>query len=266
MKNVIISTLLTTVVVFCGQAQTLPRLKVSGPMAFDATVPPTIYTNLGTTEANLYFQVTNSPLLAVPAGTKTGGLLVADDFAYANPNKNQLIVKTAMGINTTLASNPNNYTLWANGKVNATAYYINDQMVVSSQWVTSGTNIYYAPVNGNVGIGTTLNDNPRGYKLAVGGKIGAQEVRVEKSSTTWPDYVFAPEYTLPSWQELEAYIRINRHLKDVPAAAEVEQEGHDLGSMDAVLLKKIEELTLYMIELKKENEALKQRMEAVEKR
>ena len=120
---------------------------------------------------------------------------------------------------------------------------------------------------GSVGIGTSLNANPNNYKLAVNGTIGAKEVKVEISSQTWADYVFEPTYQLPTLTQVESYIKKNKHLPDVPSAKEVEKEGIDLGKMDATLLKKIEELTLYVIEqgkklteLEKANALLQQQM------
>ena len=103
--------------------------------------------------------------------------------------------------------------------------------------------------NGNVGIGT---DDPKGYKLAVKGSMIAEEV-VVKLYANWPDYVFTEKYGLMSLDEVESYINENSHLPNVPSAEEVEEEGINLGEMDAILLQKIEELTLYVIDLKKEN-------------
>ena len=100
---------------------------------------------------------------------------------------------------------------------------------------------------GNVGIGTT---NPGSFKLAVEGKIGAREINVT-TTNPFPDYVFESSYNLPSLEEVERYIKKNNHLPDVPTAKEVEKDGVDLGEMNILLLKKIEELTLYVIELKK---------------
>jgi hypothetical protein len=116
-------------------------------------------------------------------------------------------------------------------------------------------------MNGGIGIGTT--SIPTGYKLAVNGKIIATEVLVELYSD-WPDYVFNRKYNLLPLQELKKYIETNNHLPEVPAANEVKEEGINLGDMDAILLKKIEELTLYVISLKEENNILKKRMEKLE--
>jgi hypothetical protein len=110
---------------------------------------------------------------------------------------------------------------------------------------------------GNVGVGTTLTNNPNGYKLGVNGKIGAKEVQVENTSSAWADYVFEPDYNLPSLEEVESFIKVNKHLKDIPSAQEVAEHGHKLGEMDVLLLKKVEELTLYILELKKEIDAIK---------
>ncbi|RWU09974.1 hypothetical protein [Pedobacter chitinilyticus] len=101
-------------------------------------------------------------------------------------------------------------------------------------------------LNGNVGIGTT---NPQ-EKLSVNGKIRAKEIKVE--ATGWPDYVFKPDYETMSLQELDSYIKANGHLPEVPAAAEAEKEGIALGEMNKILLKKIEELTLHLIDKDKE--------------
>lgn len=111
--------------------------------------------------------------------------------------------------------------------------------------------------DGNVGIGTSLdtnntpNRNPNNYKLAVNGSIGAKEVFVEITSTTWPDYVFDKKYNLLPLAEVESFINTNSHLPNVPSASEINDKGLALGEMNSVLLKKVEELTLYLIEQNK---------------
>lgn len=108
--------------------------------------------------------------------------------------------------------------------------------------------------DGNVGIGTTT---PGAYKLAVEGTIGARRVKVTQSA--WADFVFHPDYQLPSLREVEEYIKANRHLPEIPSAAEVEKEGLDLGEMNKKLLQKVEELTLYIINLEKRLNALEKK-------
>lgn len=115
--------------------------------------------------------------------------------------------------------------------------------------------------NGNVTIGTTLT--PSNYKLAVGGDVIAERV-VVKLQTAWPDFVFKKNYGLRPLSEVEAFINQNSHLPEVPSAAEVADKGIDVGAMNSKLLQKVEELTLYLIEIKKENEAIKARLQRVE--
>ncbi len=104
--------------------------------------------------------------------------------------------------------------------------------------------------NGNFGIGTT---NPT-YKLAVKGNIRSEEVIVE---TGWADYVFADGYRLKPLHEVARFIKDNKHLPNIPSAAEIEKNGLHLGDVQKKMMEKIEELTLYIIELKKEIDALK---------
>lgn len=99
--------------------------------------------------------------------------------------------------------------------------------------------------------------------LYVDGKITTTEIEVKLD--IWPDFVFADDYNLMSIHELEGYILKNRHLPSVPSEAEVLENGVELGQMSAILLQKIEELTLYMIQISKENEELRQRISAMEK-
>ena len=108
--------------------------------------------------------------------------------------------------------------------------------------------------NGNVAIGSFINPT---YKLTVDGTISATEVKV--STTPNSDYVFEPDYELLSIQEVETFVKENKHLPDIPSAEEFKENGVGLGEMDDMLLRKVEELTLYVIELKKENELLKAR-------
>lgn len=101
------------------------------------------------------------------------------------------------------------------------------------------------------------------YKLAVGGKILAEEIRV-RLVKDWPDRVFSTDYPLLSLPELEDYIRTHRHLPDIPSAAEVAAGGISLGDMQSKLLLKIEELTLHMIEQDKTIETLQRQLASLE--
>jgi hypothetical protein len=101
---------------------------------------------------------------------------------------------------------------------------------------------------GSVGIGT-LNPSE---KLSVNGNIRAKKLIV--SQTGWPDFVFANNYNLRSLEQVEKFIKANRHLPEVPSEKEVASKGISVGDTQALLLKKIEELTLYIIELKKVND------------
>lgn len=114
--------------------------------------------------------------------------------------------------------------------------------------------------SGKVGIKTTT---PGAYDLAVNGKIRSQEIKVE--TTGWPDYVFDEEYKLQPLSDTEQFIKVNGHLPDVPKASLAEAEGISLGEMNKILLKKIEELTLHLIEKDKMLQDIVQRLEKSEK-
>jgi hypothetical protein len=135
-----------------------------------------------------------------------------------------------------------------------------------AQWSTSGSNIYFK--TGIVSIGTQLPSNTQlgtnGFKLAVAGGVIAEEV-VIKIQSAWPDYVFEPGHEKLTLTELENFIVLHRHLPEIPSSAEVADNGINVEEMNVVLLKKIEELTLYVIELKKETNALSAEIEMLKK-
>lgn len=107
----------------------------------------------------------------------------------------------------------------------------------------------------NIGIGTnSFVDGADTYRLSVDGKVRATAVKVY---TDWADYVFEDDYSLPTLKEVEKHIKEKGHLKDIPSAKEVEENGIDVGEMNKLLLQKVEELTLYVIKLNKEIEELK---------
>lgn len=109
--------------------------------------------------------------------------------------------------------------------------------------------------NGNVGIGTISPTE----RLSVNGNIRAKKVIATQIG--WSDYVFNDDYKLRPLSEVAQYIKTNKHLPEIPSAKEVEEKGIDLGDNQALLLKKIEELTLYMIEMKKQNDSQQKQIE-----
>jgi hypothetical protein len=98
-------------------------------------------------------------------------------------------------------------------------------------------------------IGEEVSKTPAGYRLYVQDGILTEKVKVAvKNASEWSDYVFAPGYKLAPLAEVARFIQINKHLPGVPSAAEVVEQGVDMAKMDAKLLEKIEELTLYSIQ------------------
>ena len=130
---------------------------------------------------------------------------------------------------------------------------------------TTNNNIHFMVngTNGNVGISNTLAigsnvATPAGYRLYVHDGILTEKVKVAvKSTTDWADYVFADNYPLSKLADVEAFVKKNKHLPNFPSAQEMTTQGLDVAKMDAKLLEKIEELTLYLIGLNKEVQDLK---------
>jgi hypothetical protein len=121
--------------------------------------------------------------------------------------------------------------------------------------------------NSNVGIGTTSPTE----KLSINGNVRAKKVIVTQAG--WADYVFDPSYKLPSLDSISTFIKANKHLPEIPSAAAIEKDGQDVGEVQKLLLKKVEELTLYVIEqenngkeMKRQNEELIQKNKQLEKR
>jgi len=135
---------------------------------------------------------------------------------------------------------------------NFTAQTVLDKPLSSSKnLMVSGTGNHYIS-NGNLGIGNTTPQE----KLSVNGNIRAKEIKVETAN--WPDYVFEEDYQLTPLSEIETFIKVNKHLPDIPSAQKIAEDGLSVGEMNKLLLKKIEELTLHLIEKDKEIRELKE--------
>jgi len=135
-----------------------------------------------------------------------------------------------------------------NGDINFSGSLFQNNVPVnfSGYWASNGNNIYYN--NGNVGIG--ISNPSTDYKLSVAGKILAEELQILLVQD-WYDNVFEEDYCLMDLNELESFVKQNNHLPDIPSEAEVKENGISIGEMNALLLKKVEELTLYIIEQQK---------------
>jgi hypothetical protein len=166
------------------------------------------------------------------------------------------------------------------GQISFTSCISNPSTVSAFQWETfDGTNynnVMAIDRNGKVVIGGDLltpwpsfneGPNPNSYNLYVSKGILTEMLKVAVSTTTyWSDFVFDKSYKLKSLSEVESYIKANKHLPEVPSAKELVQDGGiDVASMDAKLLQKIEELTLYVIQQQKQLEQQKNEIEKLKK-
>ncbi|MEZ2339426.1 hypothetical protein AB6735_27535 [Mucilaginibacter sp. RCC_168] len=123
-----------------------------------------------------------------------------------------------------------------------------------------GSPVFTVLHTGNVGIGQT---NPQN-KLDVNGTMHAKAVIIDLNG--WSDYVFKKEYQLPSLSEVKSYIDQNQHLPEIPSEQEMIKKGLDVSEMNKLLMKKVEELTLYLIEKDKELKELQQRVHGLEQK
>jgi hypothetical protein len=198
--------------------------------------------------------------VGIGVSSPTFKLSVAGNASITNPNQNALsltggltVIKSGEAIKIDGISPAINFYEAGNFKSfishSASGLYLG---------VNNG-NIRLDVTNGHVAIGTVnlTGVNADAYKLAVAGKVICEEVRVKLASSGWPDYVFSNNYKLPSLAEVETFIDQHKHLPNVPSAAEVEKDGIAVGDMQKRMMEKIEELTLYVIELQKQVDQLK---------
>lgn len=208
--------------------------------------------------ANAAFVIDNSNNVGIGTVSPTSRLEVVGPATGSAPT-----IRAAGGGDVVLSSGG---SLFLDGNYSyATGNYIRPIGGNNTQgFFTSGQQRMRINPDGKIGIGT---GSPTEL-LTVNGKVHAKEIIVDLS-VPGPDYVFEKSYDLMSLDEVRKYIDTHKHLSDVPSAKQMENEGLKLGEMDMVLLKKVEELTLYIIQLnerldrlEKENKRLKKRSKA----
>ncbi|MFH0756865.1 MAG: hypothetical protein V2B15_06235 [Bacteroidota bacterium] len=232
------------------------------------TFPPTGYVGIGTltpTEDLHIFNSTTAVNCALESSYTGTGSQVIGRYRIRNAGTGDLYyigLRTTNGVREAIQSIKDGITnTWLEFiylNVNTRKYEFRNG-INDAEFLNSGKILFNN--TGGVGIGVTTI--PTGVKLAVNGKVNCKEVEV--TLTGWSDHVFNKNYSLMPLSEVENFITANKHLPGIPSEKEVLESGINLGNMDALLLQKIEELTLYVIDLKKENEALKAKIDEIVK-
>ena len=227
-------------------------------------------------------QIANNSIIGTLSISSANSDFAGTSISYAEPNSGYRGIVFRSYTNSTnigIGSQPD-----ADSRVLITAFGNDNSAAALSILNTSVTNnsIFYVRNDGNIGIGTTsperkltvLGDvqigtyyytgsqNGLDNRLSVDGQIACKEIIVELSH--WPDDVFHKNYKLTPINQLEKNIRILGHLPEIPSESEVKENGVNLAEMQSKLLRKIEELTLYVIDLKKENDLLKVKVSTIE--
>jgi hypothetical protein len=232
MKKIILLTILITLTTLLAVAQW-------------STNNPHIYYNngnvgIGTTSPNERLEI-NGGISILGANSTSSVNGFRNSLQFVNPNHAAIVFQPASDMELMFGFHSNGNFYWGTGRSAGNRYV----MQLSNY---GDLRVYRSLYTPKISVGTS--EVPVGYRLAVAGKVIAEEV-VVKLQSQWPDYVFKPEYTLRPLAEVEAHIQTHGHLPDMPSAQQVEENGVGLSEMNALLLKKVEELTLYSIEQEK---------------
>ena len=266
------------------------QIKTTGiriSMSNDLSIAPTIFTNsegqvginTNTIPADAKLSV-NGPIYATefktfaPQGSTASTNFVGGSFRISTADENNPLPtfitnpNGQVGINTEVI--PQDCKFAVNGGVSAstiktintvdtifTGQFVGGKFVIAQGDAETETPTLYANKSGQVGINTAVI--PKNFAMAINGKVVATEIMI-KNYDKWPvpDYVFDKNYKLRSLSSLKSYINQNKHLPEVSSAKEIEQTGGmNIGEMQTILLKKVEELTLYILKQQEEIEALK---------
>ena len=204
--------------------------------------------------------ITTAGKVGIGTTSPTGNLTVGGR-GNINPNPSHTNEADYTGLNLTFKEEDvfgGNFDLGVIKMVQPADAYVDYADMVFQTSLGTTTEKMRISGEGNVSIGTP---DAKGYKLAVNGTAIATEMFV-KLHGDWPDFVFKPTYKLPKLSEVKAYIDANQHLPDMPSEAEVAKSGIKLGEMNTLLVKKVEELTLYLIEQDKEKKQLAEKLES----
>jgi hypothetical protein len=211
-----------------------------------------LYVNPTTTKVGIG---TDSPQSDLQIGSATESFISpAADLLINNNGRADIVLRNSIG--------NVEFSLTAGATTN---YFIGRE--TGMQFITTGTGktiVFDAEggydeltiVNGSVGIGCSEPQTA----LSVNGTITASRIEVVET-VPCSDFVFENDYDLMSLHELDQYIKTNRHLPEVPSAEEFQKDGYSVGEMDDVLLRKIEELTLYLIDQQEEIKKLKEELD-----
>lgn len=223
---------------------------------------------IGTTDSqNLIFKTNNAKRITVSATGNVGiGIDPDPNITFKSLGRSQFISSVdsdAFSVRNTGANINNGVSLvWLSYQ----QYQPNNPGVLDITGITSATgpaeNIMSVKANGKLVLGpsnlTFTCSDCNDYRLFVKNGIRTEKIKVDIAANNgWADYVFEKEYKLMPIKELENYIAANKHLPEVPTTKEAIENGIELKEMNILLLKKIEELTLYMIQQNKEIEELK---------
>lgn len=214
---------------------------------------------------------TNTPMAALEikrgaGNTRKKNFLLQLSNEWAPNGQNEPSIMFSNGDN----SSPDNVSYWAIGARVSGDKTLNTPQTFKISYKAPGSNYeqdFFSvdSYQGRVKIGN-VNTNYDGYKLYVEDGILTEKVKVAvKNSEDWFDHVFKPGYKLMPLNNLASYIKENKHLPGVPTTQQAMRDGIDLGKMNALLLKKIEELTLYMVDIKSELDQTRKELEETKK-
>lgn len=240
MKKAIVTLAILAMSVLAAQAQyTTLGIGISSPIG-------TLHVHSGTPVSGSNYLTTFHMSNGTTGTTATDGLIISQ-------SNNKVTIRQYENADFVLTNSNGNLTLKSNGRIQTSG-----DLIVGSALVVNGAinfnNNYYFDANGNMSVGRSARIG-NGFYCDLDGNLKVMHLKV--TQTDWPDYVFGESHELMPINDVEQYVKQNGHLPNVPSAEEVEKDGMDVGEMNRLLLEKVEELTLYIIDLQKQLDELK---------